>query len=187
MNKLSCWIKVFIIYAGATVLIISYEGCCGDSTLPFIEITAVALETPDNQLEGSDTLKLNLLPVNLRFLANHTGILPAVFALSCPMDGEGGPKYRYTNFEILSDKKFDKDHPVGVPLNEYFNLKIESFNQTFALDNTELDTWVNLALSPTSVIRSAIRPVEPGTHTLTIRINNENNTQLTAAIAVTWN
>lgn len=187
MNRLSFWIKSFIVHLGAIVLIIFYEGCCGDSALPFIEITAVTLETSDDQLEGSDTLKLSLLPVDLRFLATRSGIIPGAYALSCPMDGDGGPKYRYTNLEILSDKNFDNDHPAGALLNEYFNLKVENFNETLTLDNTELDAWVNLALSPNSVIRSTIRPTEPGIHTLTVRINNENNTQLAAEIAVTWN
>lgn len=187
MDKLSFWIKTFIVHLVAIVLIISYEGCCGDSTLPFIEITAVTLETQDNQLEDSDTLKLRLLPVDMRFLARQSGIIPSAYALSCPMDGDGGPKYRYTNFEIVSDKNFDNDHPAGASLNEYFTLKSSNFIEIFTLDNTEVDTWVNLILDPNSLIWSTRRPNEPGVHTLTITINNENNTALSSAVAVTWN
>lgn len=187
MNKLSFWIKTFIVHIGAIVLIISYESCCGDSTLPFIEITAVTLETPDDQLGDSDTLKLRLLPTDIRFLAEQAGIISAAYALSCPMDGDGGPKYRYTNFEILSDKNFDIDHPAGASLNEYFTLKSTNFNETFTLDDTEVDTWVNLILDPNSLIWSTKRPTEPGVHRLTIMINNENNTTLSSVVAVTWN
>jgi len=187
MNKLSFWIKTFIVHIGAIVLIISYEGCCGDSTLPFIEITAVTLETPDDQLENSDTLKLRLLPTDMRFLAVQTGIIPTAYALSCPIDGDGGPKYQYTNFEIVSDKNFDIDHPAGASLNEYFTLKSANFNDIFTLANTEVDTWANLILDPNSLIWSIKRPTELGVHTLTITINNENNTTLSSAVAVTWN
>ncbi|MBN8576651.1 MAG: hypothetical protein J0L66_06890 [Cytophagales bacterium] len=187
MKRLLFWLKVLGIQLVGFVAIIFYEGCCGDTSLPYVEVTAISLTTSNNLIGEQDTLKLNVLPADVRFLAKQSGFFQSAYALSCPMDGDGGPKYKYTKFEITSDNDFDTEHPEGAPLNAYFDLLVQYDKRIFNLATTEVDLLANMALDIGSIVRTTHRPAAPGTHTLSVKIDNEHGTQLLATLTVTWN
>ncbi|MBX2915770.1 MAG: hypothetical protein KF856_10930 [Cyclobacteriaceae bacterium] len=181
MKKLKFWLKVIFIHVAGMSAIIFYESCCGNPDFPFYEVTSYDLHAIKTELSSQDTLKIFPVATAYRYFT-HSGFFPNAYAWQCLSNGYEGPKFRYTTLNLISNKDFDDNHPAGTSLNDLFGLSSWDSSKTHSLAvPSPADS-----LMGSYFLYCVNRPIENFEHVLTVKINNENNTELTAAVKVNW-
>lgn len=184
MKRLGFWLKVVFIQITGLTTIIFYESCCGLPEFPFYEVTSFDLNAIKSQLTTQDTLKLFPVATNYRYLSS-SGILPNAYAWQCETNGYEGSKFRFTSLNVTSNKAFDDNHPAGASLNDLFGLL--SWSSTNKIYSLAVPSPADSLMLNGYYLFSVDRPMGDLEHILTIKINNENNTQLSASSTVIWN
>ncbi|MBL7870623.1 MAG: hypothetical protein JNM78_03355 [Cyclobacteriaceae bacterium] len=186
MYKSAFFLKVFLIWMSAFGSILIYEGCCGRPDFPYQEITSIELFLAKNQLDNSDSLKIQIIPTQFKYHAMAAGTISSAFAWQCESDGYLGVKHKFTEIEITSNQDFDGTHSAGVALNDLFFVKSSFGNNIISLTgSTPVDSLVRLLTNGEFLITDK-RPSINLTHQLTIRIQNENNTHVSSTVNVSW-
>jgi hypothetical protein len=186
MYKPAFFLKVFLIWIFAFSSILMYESCCGLPDFPYQEITSMDLFLTKNNLSASDSLKIQIIPTTYKYHAQVAGLIPSAFAWQCESDGYLGDKYKFTEIEITSNQDFDNIHSTGAALNDLFFIKSPYEKNVNPLNgNTPVDSLVRLLMRGDFLITEK-RPSINLNHQLTIRIRNENNTNVSSMVDVSW-
>lgn len=178
MNKLAVQLKGTFILVITFAGMVFYESCCGKPEFGYYEATSLSIMAEKYELMNTDTLKIHVYDENRRYLSSEGGFFTKAVAWSCLPDGYMGPKFRYTDIKITSDKAVDDLHPPGANLNDLFFL-LSYYNEVVPISPIPPDSVAKLVGTKGFALAMASRPSSNNELAFEIYLKNSNNRELT--------
>lgn len=188
MNKLSVILKMVFVMVISLAAMVFYESCCGAPDFLYYDIESMEVQVENNQIAPNDTLKMFMTNQKYKFLNFVASPFSSAYALSCEFDGEGGPKYKYTEFKITSDKAVDDLHPAGTNLNDLFLLLPYQQKALPLSQVANLDSVAQMIANRASEFGMAKKPTANSELEFLIYFKNSNNREITVKTSlIRWN